>query len=157
MTWGGVAIIIEIKCTVNVMHWIILKPSPAPNLWKDWCWGWSSNTLATWCKESTHWKRPWCWERLKEEGEGGGRGWDGITASMDMSLSKLWEIGSLAAVHVITQLEITQWLNDGPFKFVSCSFRKLDTNYESTGRVPMGTEIHEISRTLSLCSESTEQ
>ena len=21
--------------------------------------------LATWCKESTHWKRPWCWERLK--------------------------------------------------------------------------------------------
>ena len=23
--------------------------------------------LATWCKELTHWKRPWCWERLKEE------------------------------------------------------------------------------------------
>ena len=31
--------------------------------WKDWCW--SSNTLATWCKEPTHWKRPWCWERQK--------------------------------------------------------------------------------------------
>ena len=26
--------------------------------WKDWCWSWSSNTLATWCKELTHWKRP---------------------------------------------------------------------------------------------------
>ena len=25
--------------------------------WKDWCWSWSSNTLATWCKELTHWKR----------------------------------------------------------------------------------------------------
>ena len=25
--------------------------------WKDWCWSWSSNTLATWCKESTRWKR----------------------------------------------------------------------------------------------------
>ena len=37
--------------------------------WKDWCWGWSSNTLATWYKESTHWKRPWCWERLKAGGE----------------------------------------------------------------------------------------
>ena len=35
--------------------------------WKDWCWSWNSNTLATWCEEATHWKRPWCWERLKEE------------------------------------------------------------------------------------------
>ena len=23
-----------------------------------WCWSWSSNTLATWCKELIHWKRP---------------------------------------------------------------------------------------------------
>ena len=35
------------------------------------------NTLATWCKEMTHWKRPWCWERLKVGGEGDDRGWDG--------------------------------------------------------------------------------
>ena len=49
--------------------------------WKDWCWSWSSNTLATWCKELTHWKRPWCWERLKAGGEGDNRGWDGCTAS----------------------------------------------------------------------------
>ena len=44
--------------------------------WKDWCWSWSSNTLTTWCKELTHWKRPWCWERLKVGGEGVDRGWD---------------------------------------------------------------------------------
>ena len=50
--------------------------------WKDWCWSWSSNTLATWCKELTHWKRPWCWERLKAGGERGDRGWDGWTASL---------------------------------------------------------------------------
>ena len=25
----------------------------------------------------THWKRPWCWERLKTKGEGEGGGWDG--------------------------------------------------------------------------------
>ena len=31
---------------------------------------WNSNTLAIWCKELTHWKRLWCWERLKVEGEG---------------------------------------------------------------------------------------
>ena len=33
--------------------------------WKDWCWSWNSNPLATWCEELTHWKRPWCWKRLK--------------------------------------------------------------------------------------------
>ena len=48
--------------------------------WKDWCWSWNSNTLATWCKELTNWKRPWCWERLKA-GEGNDRGWDGWMAS----------------------------------------------------------------------------
>ena len=45
------------------------------------CWSWNSNTLATWCEELTHWKRPWCWERLKVGGEGGDRGWDGWMAS----------------------------------------------------------------------------
>ena len=45
--------------------------------WKDWFWSWDSNTLATWCKELTHLKRPWCWERLKAEGEVDDRGWDG--------------------------------------------------------------------------------
>ena len=40
-------------------------------------WSWSSNTLATWCKELTQWKRPWCWERLNAIGEGGGRVWEG--------------------------------------------------------------------------------
>ena len=45
--------------------------------WQDWWWSWSSNTLATWCEKPAHWKRPWCWERLKAKGEGRGRGWDG--------------------------------------------------------------------------------
>ena len=38
------------------------------------------NTLATWCEELTHLKRPWCWERFKA-GEGDDRGWDGWMAS----------------------------------------------------------------------------
>ena len=33
-----------------------------------------TNILATWCKELTHWKMPWCWERLKAGGEGDDRG-----------------------------------------------------------------------------------
>ena len=49
--------------------------------WKDWCWRWNSNTLATWCEELTHWKRPWCWERLKVGREGDDRGWDCWMAS----------------------------------------------------------------------------
>ena len=49
--------------------------------WKNRCWGWNSNTLATWCEELTHLKRPWCWERLKVGGEGDDRGWDGWMAS----------------------------------------------------------------------------
>ena len=44
----------------------------------DWC----RNPLATWCEESTHWKRPWCWERFKAGGEGDDRGWDGWMASL---------------------------------------------------------------------------
>ena len=49
--------------------------------WKDWCWSWRSNTLATWCKEPTHWKIPWCCERLKAKGEASSRGWGGYIAS----------------------------------------------------------------------------
>ena len=37
--------------------------------------------FATWCEELTHWKRPWCWERLKAGGEGDNRGWDDWRAS----------------------------------------------------------------------------
>ena len=48
--------------------------------WKDWCWSWSSSTLATWWEGLTNWKRPWCWEGVKAEGEGDDRGWDGWMA-----------------------------------------------------------------------------
>ena len=37
--------------------------------------------FCTWYKELTHWKRPWCWERLKVGGGGDDRGWDGWMAS----------------------------------------------------------------------------
>ena len=62
---------------------ILKKISPEYSLeycW-SWCWSWNSNTLATWCEELTHLKRPRCWERLKG-GEGDDRGWDGWMASL---------------------------------------------------------------------------
>ena len=49
--------------------------------WKNWCWNWNCNTLATCCEELTHLIRPWCWKRLKAGGEGDDKGWDGWMAS----------------------------------------------------------------------------
>ena len=56
----------------------------------------------------THWKSPWCWERLRAEGEEGSRGWDGITDAMDMNLGRLQEMvrdreAWCAAVHGIAK------------------------------------------------------
>ena len=48
--------------------------------------------VATWCKEPTHWKKPWCWEGLKARGEGGDRGWDGWMAPL-MRWTWVW-VGS---------------------------------------------------------------
>ena len=51
----------------------------------------NANTLSTWCKELTPWKRLWWWEGLGAGGEGDSRGWDVWMAS-PMSLSKLQEL-----------------------------------------------------------------
>ena len=50
--------------------------------WKDWCWSWNTNISAIWCKELTHWKRSWCWERMKAGGEVDDRGCNGWKASL---------------------------------------------------------------------------
>ena len=60
---------------------------------KDWCWSWNSNILATWCRELTHLKRPWCWERLRAGGEGDHRGWDGWMASLTQWHGFAWTLG----------------------------------------------------------------
>ena len=59
---------------------IIKEISPGVH-WKDLCWSWNSNTLATSCEELTHWKRPWCLEGLGVGGGGDDRGWDGWMAT----------------------------------------------------------------------------
>ena len=76
--WGR---LLRVPWTARRSNWSILKESDLNIHWKDWCWSWNSNTLATWCEELTHWKRPWWWERLKAGAEGDNRGWDGWTAS----------------------------------------------------------------------------
>ena len=57
---------------MNIQYWIFIGrtdvEAETPILWPR-------------CREPTHLKRPWCWERLKVGGEGDDRGWDGWMTS----------------------------------------------------------------------------
>ena len=110
--------------------------------WKDWCWSWNSNTLATWCKELTHLKRPWCWERLKVGGEGDDRGWDGWMTSLTQCtwvwvISRSWwwtgrpgvlqSMGSPRVRHDwVTEMNWTELVHQGQFSAVSSHPFPLD-------------------------------
>ena len=81
---------------------------------------WNLNTLATWCEELTHLKRPWCWERLKAGGEGDDRGWDGWMGSSTQwtwvwaNSKRLWRIGKPDMLQSLGYKESdgTWWLNN---------------------------------------------
>ena len=65
---------------------------------------WNSNTLSTWCQELTHWKRLWCWERLKAGGERDDREWDGWMASLTwvwVNSKNWWWTGKPGMLHSI--------------------------------------------------------
>ena len=51
-------------------------------LWKDWCWGWNSNTLPPHAKSWLIGKDSDASEGLGAGGEGDDRGWDGWMASL---------------------------------------------------------------------------
>ena len=74
--------LLRVPWTARRSNQSILRRSVLGVHWKEWCWSWNSNTLATSFEELTHWKRPWCWEGLGEGGEGDNRGWDGWMASL---------------------------------------------------------------------------
>ena len=58
----------------------ILRKINPEYLLEDWCWSWNCSILVIWLKQLTHWKSPWCCERLRAEGEESVRG-DGWMAS----------------------------------------------------------------------------
>ena len=75
--------------------------------------------LATWFEEPTHWKRPWCWERLKAGGEGDDRGWDGWMASPTwwtwvwLNSGSWWWTGRPGVLQSMGSQRVrhTEWLN----------------------------------------------
>ena len=97
--WRG---LLRVPWIVRRSNQPILRNSVLNVHWKDWCWSWNSNPLATWCKELTHCKRPWYWERWKAGGGGNDRQWDGWMASPTRwtwvwaSSKSWWYQGSLA-------------------------------------------------------------
>ena len=94
----------------------IRKRSVLTIYWKDWCWSWNSDTLATWYEELTHWKRPWCWKRFKVEREGDDRGWDVWMASQEFqkTLGDSERQASLVCCSPRrpSELDIMEWLNN---------------------------------------------
>ena len=62
--------------------WWTGKPGVLQSVGLRKSWTWLGNwTKLNWCKHTAYWKSPWCWERLRAEGDEGIRGWDGWTAS----------------------------------------------------------------------------
>ena len=94
---------------------VLKEISPEYSL-EAWCWGWSSNNVATWWEELIHWKRPCCWEKLKagRKGYDRMRQLDGITDSIGMNLSEVWEMEkdreAWHVVHVVSKSGT--WLSD---------------------------------------------
>ena len=82
--------------------------------WKDWSWSWNSNTLATWCKKLTHWKRLWCWKDWRQEEKG---------VTEDETVGWYYRLDG-------HEFEQALWVGDGQGSLACCSpwgHKELDT------------------------------
>ena len=91
-----------------------------------------TNTLATWCKELSHLKRPWCWERFRAGGKGDDRGWDGWMASLTQWTwvwvsSGIWwwtvRPGMLQTMGLQSQTQLSNWTKLNYIAFCTYTIR----------------------------------
>ena len=75
--------------------------------------------LAVWCEKLTHYKRAWCWQRLKAGGEGNDRVQDGWLASLTqwtwvwVNSGSWWWTGRSGVLWFmgLKESDTTEWLN----------------------------------------------
>ena len=76
-----------------------------------------------------HWKRPWCWERLKVGGQGDNRGWDGWMASLTqwtwvwVNSGSWWWTGRPGVLQSVESLRVRQdWATELNWSFLKMNF-----------------------------------
>ena len=123
--------LLRVSCTVRISNQSIVKEINPDVFWKDWCWSCSSNTLTTWCKEPTHWKRTWLWGRLSAGREGDNRGWDGWMASLIQwthiwaNSGREWRTGNLGMLQFMGSQMSRTWLSNWNTTTIYSSMCKL--------------------------------
>ena len=107
--------------------------------------------MATWCKDPIHWKRPWCWARLRAGEEGGNRGWNGWMVSPTQwtwvwaNARRWWRTGKPGVLQsmgsqrvwhdLATTMDLNNWINQ--LLFISSVSQKRNV-MDPTGIWPHG-------------------
>ena len=147
--------LLRVPWTARRSNQSILKEiSPAYSLEELKCWRWNCNTLVIWCKELTHWKRPWCWERWKAGGEGDDKGWDVWMTSLTqwtwvwVSSKRWWwtgKPGMLQSMGSQSRTQLSNWTE------VNCGLKQL-----FKARDIWRAAIHEVTKSRTRPSDWTE-
>ena len=97
--------LLRVPWTARRSNQSILKETVLTIHWKDWCWSWNSNTLATWSEVLTHWKTDgwmasstwwtwvcassWSWWWTGKPGMLESMGWQGVSYNWATELTEL--------------------------------------------------------------------